>query len=150
MLDIPECEVKWALGSIAASKASGGDRILVELLQILKGDDVKVLYSICQQLWKTQQCPQAWERSVFIPISKEDNDKECSNNSTVAHISQSTTVMLKIFKARLQQYMNRELPDVQVGFTKGKGGRDQIAKICVVINKARFPGKHLLLLSCIH
>ena len=110
-------------------KAGGGDGILVELFQILKDDAVKVLHSICQQIWKTQQVPQDWKRSVFIPIPKKGNAKECSNYHTVALISQGSKVMLKILQARLQQYMNCELPDVQVGFTKGRGTRDQTANI---------------------
>ena len=114
--DILECEVKWALGSITMNKASGGDGIPAELLQILKDDAVKVLHSICQQIWKTQQWPQDWNRSVFIPIPKKGNAKECSNYCTVAFISHASKVMLKILQARLQQYMNHELPNVQAGF----------------------------------
>ena len=104
--DILECEVKWALGSITMSKASGGDRIPVELFQIPKDDTLKELHSICQQIWKTQQWPQDWKRSVFIPIPKKDNAKECSNHHTTALISHSSNAMLKILQARLQQYMN--------------------------------------------
>ena len=104
-----ECEVKWALGSITTNKASGGDRIPVEIFQILKGDAVKVLHSICQQIWKTQQLPQDWKRSVFIPIPKKGNAKECSNYCTIALISHASKVMLRILQARLQQYVNREL-----------------------------------------
>ena len=126
--DILECEVKWALGSITMNKASGGDGIPVELFQILKDDAVKVLHSICQQIWKTQQWPQDCKRSVFIPIPKKGNAKECSNYLTVALISHASKVMLKILQARLQQHVNRELPDVQAGFRKGRGTRDQIAK----------------------
>ena len=107
--DILESEAKWALESITTNKASGGDRIPVELFQILKDDAVKVLHSICQQIWKTQQWPQDWKRSVFIPIPKKGNAKECSNYRTVALISHASKVMLKILQARLQQYMNREL-----------------------------------------
>ena len=114
--DILECEVKWALGSITMNKASGGDGIPVELFQILKDDAVKVLHSICQQIWKTQQWSQDWKRSVFIPIPKKVNAKECSNYPTIALISHASKVMLKILQARLQQYMNQELPDVQAGF----------------------------------
>ena len=114
--DILECEVKWALESITMNKASGGDGIPVELFQILKDDAVKVVHSTCQQIWKTQQWPQDRRRSVFIPIPKKGNPKECSNNCTIALISHTSKVMLKILKARLQQYMNRELPDVQAGF----------------------------------
>ena len=116
--DILECEVKWALGSIATSKASGGDGIPVELFQILKDDAVKVLHSICQQIWKTQQWPQDWERSVFIAFPKKGNAKECSNYHTMALISHASKVMLKILQARLQQYVNHELPDIQAGFYK--------------------------------
>ena len=119
------------------NKASGGDEITVELFQILKDDAVKVLHSICQQIWKTQQCPQDLKRSIFIPISKKVNAKECSNYCTVALISQASKVMLKILQARLQQYMNRELPDVQAGFRKGRGTRDQIANVCWTIKNAR-------------
>ena len=105
--DTLECEVKWAWGSITMNKASGGDGIPVELFQILKDDAVKVLHSICQQIWKTQQWPQDWKRSVFIPIPKNGNTKECSNYRTFALISHASKVMLKILQARLQQYMNR-------------------------------------------
>ena len=109
--DILECKVKWALGSITMNKVSGGGGIPVELSQILKDDAVKVLHSICQQIWKTQQRPQDWKRSVFIPIPKKGNAKECSNYCTMALISHASKVMLKILQARLQQYVNRELPD---------------------------------------
>ena len=125
--DILECEVKWALGSITTNKASGGDGILVELFQILKDDAVKVLRSICQQIWKTQQWPQEWKRSVFIPIPKKGIAKECSNYRTIALISHASKVMLKILQARLPQYVNYEFPDVQAGFRKGRGTRDQVA-----------------------
>ena len=118
--DILECEVKWALESITANKASGGDGIPVELFQILKDDAVKVLYSICQQIWKTQQWLQDWKRSVFIPIPKKSNAKECSNYHTIALISHASKVMHKILQARLQQYMNHELPDVQAGLKKAE------------------------------
>ena len=129
------------------NKASGGDRIPVELFQILKDDALKVLHSICQQIWKTQQWPQDWKRSVFIPIPKNGNAKECSNYHTIALISHASKVMLKIPQARLQQYMNRELPDVQAGFRKGRGITDQIANIHWIIKKAReFQKKHLFLL----
>ena len=114
--DILECKVKWALGSITTNKASGGDGISVELFQILKDDAVKVPHSICQQIWKTQQWPQDWKRSVFIPIPKKGNAKECSNYHTIALISQASKLMLKILQARLQHYVNRELPNVQAGF----------------------------------
>ena len=129
-LDILECEIQWALESITMNKASGGDGIPVELFQILKDDAVKVLHSICQQIWRTQQWPQDWKRSVFIPIPKEGNAKEYSNYCTIALISHASKVMLKILQARLQQYVNRELPDGQAGFRKGKGTSDQIANIC--------------------
>ena len=117
--DILECEVKWALGTMTMNKASGGDGIPVELFQILKDDAVKVLHSICQQIWKTQQWPHDWKRSVFIPIPKKGNAKECSNYRTIALISHAGKVMLKILQARLQQYVNHELPDVQAEFRKG-------------------------------
>ena len=136
-LDILEYEVKWALGSITTNKASGGDRIPVELFQILKDDAVKVLHSICQQIWKTQQWPQDWKRSVFIPIPKKGNAKKCSKYCTIALISHTSKVMLKIFQARLQQYMNCELPDVQAGFRKGRWTRDQIANSHWIIKTAR-------------
>ena len=126
--DILECEVKWALESITTNKASGGDGIRVELFQILN-NAVKVLHSICQQIWKTQQWPQDCKRSVFIPIPKKDNAKECSHHLTIALISHTSKVMLKILQARLQECMNRELPDVQAGFRKGRETRDQIANI---------------------
>ena len=124
--DILELEVKWALGSITMNKASGGDGIPAELFQILKDDAVKVLHSICQQIWKTHQWPQDWKRSVFIPIPKKENAKECSNYCTIALISHASKVVLKILQARLQQYMNREL---QAGFRKGRGTSGQIANI---------------------
>ena len=135
--DILECKVKWALGNITMNKASGGDRIPDELFQILKDDAVKVLHSVCQQIWKTQQWPQDWKRSVFILIPEKGNDKECSNYCTIALISHASKVMLKILQARLQQYMNHGLPAVQAGFRKGRGARDQIANICWIIKKAR-------------
>ena len=113
-----ECEVKWALESITTNNASGGDAIPVELFQILKDDAVKVLHSICQQIWKTQQWPQDKKRSIFIPIQRKGKAKECSNCHTIALISHASKVMLKILQARLQQYVNHELPDVQAGFRK--------------------------------
>ena len=152
--DILECEVKWALGSITMNKASGHDGIAVELFQILKDDAVEVLHSICQQIWKTQQWPQDWKRSVFnpnfnsnfqfsiptfnsnfnwkrsVPIPKKGNAKECSDHFTIGLISHASKVMLKILQARLQQYVNHELPDFQAGFRKGRGTRDQITNIC--------------------
>ena len=132
-----ECEVKWALGSVTMNKASGGDGIPVELFQILKDDAGKGLHSICQQIWKTQQWPQDWKRSVFIPIPKRGNVKDCSNYHTIALISHASKVMLKILQARLQQYVDRELPDVQAGLRKGRGTRDQIANIRWIMEKAR-------------
>ena len=149
--DILECEVKWALESITMNKANGGDEIPDELFQILKDDAVKVLLSICQQIWKTQQWPQDLKRSVFTLIPKKDNAKEFSNYHTIALISDARKVMLKILQARLQQYMNRELPDVQAGLRKGRGTRYQIANICWIMESwicwsagsARVPEKHL-------
>ena len=135
--DILECEVKWGLGSITTNKASGGNGIPVELFQILKDDTVKVLHSICQQNWKTQQRPQDWKRSVFIPVPKKGSAKECSNYCTVVLILHASNVMLKILQARLPQYMNLELQDVQAGFRKDKGTRDQIANMRCIIKKAR-------------
>ena len=134
--DILECKVKRALGTITTNKASGGDGIPVELFQILN-DAVKVLHSVCLQIWKTQQWPQDWKRSVFIPIPKKGNAKECSNYRTIVLISHTSKIMLKILQARLQQYMNCELPDVQGGFRKDRGTRDQIANICWITEKAR-------------
>ena len=136
-----------ALESISTNKASGGDRIPVELFQILKDDAVKVLHLIGQQIWKTQQWPQDWKRSVFTLIPKKGNAKECSNYRTIELISHASKVMLKILQARLQQYVNHELPDVQAGFRKGRGTRDQIANIGWIMKKAReFQNKHLFLL----
>jgi len=135
--DILECEPKWALGSITTNKASGGDEIPIELFQIIKEDVVKVLHSICQQIWKTQQGLEDWKRSVFIPIPKKYNAKECSNYHTIVLISYATKIMLKILQARLQQDMNRELPDVQATSRKGRRTRDQIANIHWIIKKAR-------------
>ena len=129
------------------NKASGGDGIPVELFQILKDDAVKVLHSICQHVWKTQQWPQDWKWSVFIPIPKKGNAKECSNYHTIALISHCSKIMLKILQARLQQYVNRELPDVQAGFRKGRGTRDQIINTHWIMEKAtEFQKKHLFLL----
>ena len=144
--DILECEVKWALESITTNKASGGDGMPVELFQILNDDVVKVLHSICQQIWKTQQWPQDWQRSVFILIPKKGNAKECSNYRTIALISHASKVMLKILQPRLQQYVNCELPDVQAGFRKGRGNGDQIANIRWIMEKAREFQRHLFLL----
>ena len=134
--DILEGQVKWALASITANKASGGAGIPVELFQILKDDAVKVLHSICQQIWKTQQRPQDWKRAVFVPIPMKGNAKECSNHHTIALFSHTSKVMLKCLQARLQQYVNHEFPDVQGGFRKGRGTRDQIVNILWIINRA--------------
>ena len=134
--DILECEVKWALGSITTNKASGGDGIPVELFQILKDDSMKVLHSIRQQIWKTQQWPQDWKRSVFIPIPKKGNAKERSNYSTIALISHTSKVMLKSFQARLQQYVNVNFQMFKLDL-EDRGTRDQIAKICGFIEKPR-------------
>ena len=127
--DILECEVKWALESIATNKASGGDGIPVELFKILKDDAVKVLHSICQEILKTQQWPQDRKRSVFIPNPKKNNAKECPNYHTTALISHASKVMLKILQAKLQQHINWEFPDAQAGFRKDRGTRDQIGNI---------------------
>ena len=135
--DILECELKWDLESITTNKADGDDGIPVELFQILKDDAVKVLHSICQQIWKTQQWSQDWKMSVFITIPKKSNPKECSNYHTIALISHASKVMLKILQARLQQYVNHELLDVQAGFRKGRGTKDQIANIHWIIEKTR-------------
>ena len=145
--DILECEVKWALGSITMNKASGGDRIPAELFQILKEDALKVLHSVCQQIWKTLKWPQDWKRSIFIPVPKKGNVKECSNSCTIALITHASKVILKFLQARFQQYTNCELPDVQAWFRKGRGSRYQITSICWIIKNAReFQKKHLLLL----
>ena len=127
--DIPDCELKWALGSITTNKAGGGDGIPVELFQILKYDAVEVLHSICQQIGKTQQWPQDRKRSVFLPVLKKGNAKECARYCTIALISYVSKVMLKILQARLQQYVNHEFQDVQGRFRKSRRMRDQIANI---------------------
>ena len=134
-----ECEVKWALGLITMNKASGGDGIPVELYisQILRYDAMRVLHSICQQIWKTQQWPQDWKRSVFTLISKKCYAKECLNYHTIALISHTSKVMLKILQARLQQCMNCEHSDVQAGFRKSRGTRDQITNICRTVGKSK-------------
>ena len=141
--DILEYEVKWALGSITTNKTSGGDGIPVEPFQILKDDTVKVLHSICQKIWKAQQWPKDWKRSVFISILDKGNFKECSNYHSIALISHAKKVMLKILKARLQQYLNHELPDAPAGFRKGRRARDQIANIRWIVKKAREFQKHI-------
>ena len=135
--DILECEVKWALESIIMNRTNGGEGIPVELFQILKDDAVKVLHSICQQIWKTQQWPQDWKRSVFILVPKKGNAKECSNYCTIVLISYTSKVMLKILQARFQQYMNCEIPGVQTGFRKGRGNRDQVANIRWIMENVR-------------
>ena len=135
------------LRSITRNKASGGDEIPIELFHNLKDDTVKVLHSICQLIWKTQQWPQDWKKSIFTPIPKKDNAKECSNYRTIARISHAIRVILKILQSRLQQYVNHELPDVQAGYRKGRGIRDQIANIRWIMEKARkFHKKYLFLL----
>ena len=145
--DILECEIQLALGRITKNKASGGDGFPVELFQILKDDVFKVLHSICQQIWKPQEWPQDWKRSVFIPVPKKGNAKECSNYHTIALISHASKVMFKILQFRLQQYVNHELPDVQAGFRKGRGTRDQISNILWIIKtSSEFQKKHLFLL----
>ena len=131
--DILECEAKWALGSITTNKASGGDEIPVELFQTLKDDAIKVLHSVCQQIWKTQQWTQDWKMSVYILIPKKAMAKKCTNYHTIALISHASKEMLKILQVRLQQYVNHELPDIQAGFRKGRGTRDQIANSCWII-----------------
>ena len=149
--DILECNSKWALGSITINKASGGDGIPAELFQVPKDDAVKMPHSICQQIWKTRQWPQDWKTSVFISILKKGNTKECSNYHTIALISHTSKVMLKILQARLQQHVNQELPEVKAGFRQGRGFRDQIANICWIIEKAReLKKKYLLLLYWLH
>ena len=142
-LDILECKVKWALGSITMNKASETDGIPVGLFQILKDDPVKVEYSVCQQIWKTQHWLQNWKRSVFIPIPRKGNAKECSNYCIIALISHASKVMLKILQARLQQYVNHDLPDVQDGFGKGRRTRYQIVNIHWIIKKAQVFQKNI-------
>ena len=144
--DILECKVKWALGSITTNKTSEGDGIPVELFQILKDDAVTVLHSICQQIWKTQQWPQDWKTSVFFPIPKKGNAKECSNYCTIALISHSSKVMLKILQARLQQYLNYELPNIQAGFRKGRGTEITLPTSVASLKSKKVPEKLLLLL----
>ena len=129
--------VTWALGSITANQVSGGDGIPAGLFQFLNNDAVKMLNSICQPIWKTQQWPQDWKRSVFIPIPKKGDAKERSNYHTIVLISHVSKVMLKILQARLQQYMNWELPYIQAGFRKGRGNRDQTVSVCWIIDKAK-------------
>ena len=133
--------------SITRNKASGGDEIPIELFQILKDDAVKVLHSICKLIWKTQQCPRDWKKSDFTPIPKKGNAKECSNDHTIALISHGSPEILRILQSRIQQYVNHELPDVQAGYRKGRGIRDQIANLRWIIeNRKRVPETHLFLL----
>ena len=143
--DLLECEVKWPLGSITMNKASGGDGSPAVLFQILKDDAIKMLHSICQQIWKTQQWPQDQKRSIFIPIPKKGNTKECSIHQSIALISHATNIMLKIIQASFQHYVNRELPDVQPAFRKGSGTRDQIVNIFWIIEKSREFQKNIYL-----
>ena len=135
--DTLECEVKWALGSNTTNQTSGGDGIPAELFQILKYGAVKVLNSICQEIWKTQQWPQDWKRSAFILIAKKGNAKECSNHDRIALIAHTSKIILKILQARVQLYVNWEIPDVQAGFWRGKTIRNQIANIHWIMKKAR-------------
>ena len=148
--DTLECEVKWALGSITMNKARGGDGIPVELFQILKDDAGEVLHSICQQIWKTQQWPQDWKSSVFILIPKKGSAKECSNYCTIVLISHAGKVMLKILQARLKQYVNCELPDVQADLAKAEEQESNCQHLLDHWKSKRVPGKHLLLLSWLH
>ena len=142
--NILECKVKWALGSITMNKARGADGIPAELFKILKDDVLKVLHSICQQIWKTQQWTPDWKRSVFIPIPKKGNAKECSNYCTIELISHASKVMLKILRTRLQQHMNQEIPVVQAGYRKGRRTGGQIANIHWIIDKSKkMSEKHL-------
>ena len=144
--DILECKVKWVLGSISMNKARGGDGIPAELFQILKDDAVKVLHSIYQKIWKTEQWPKDRKRSVFIPIQKKGNAKECSKYHKIALISHASKVMLKILQAGLQQYMNQEIPDIQAGFIKGIENRSNCQHLLDHQKSKRVPEKHLLLL----
>ena len=144
--DILECEVKWASESITMNKASGGDVIPVELFQILKDDAVKVLHSICQQIWKTQQWPQDWERSIFIPVPKKGNAKECSYYRTSPLVSHASKVMLKILQARLQQYVNRELQMFKLDLEKAEEPEIKSPTSAGSSKQKRVPEKHLLLL----
>ena len=146
--DILECEVKWALGSITMNRAGEGDEIPADLFQVLKDDAVKVLHSICQQIWKSQQWPQDWKRSIFIPVPKKGNAKECSNYHTMALISRTSKVMLKILQARLQQYVNCEHPYIQAGFRKDRGNRSNCQHPLDHQKSKRAPEKHLLYWLC--
>ena len=148
--DILECEVKWALGSITTNKASGGDGIPVELFQILKDDAVKVLHSICQQIWKTQQWPQDWERSVFIPIPKKGNAKECSNYCTIALISHTSKIMLKILQSRLQQLWTVNFQMFKLVLEKAEEPEIKLPTFVGSSKSERVPEKHLLLVYWLH
>ena len=144
--DILECEVKWTLERAAVTKARGCDGIPVELFKTLKDDAIKMVHPICQQIWKTQQWLQDWKRLILIAIPKKGSTKEGANHQPVVLISHASKIMLKILHARLQHYVNQELPDVQADFRKGIGTRNQIANNCWIIEKARkFQKKHLLL-----
>ena len=143
--DILECKVKWALRRTAVSKASGCNEIPAELFKSLKEDDIKILHSLRQQIWKTQQWPQDWKRSILIPIPKKGSTKECSNHWTITLISHGSNLMLKILHARLQYYVNQELPDVQAGFRKVRETRDQMANIRWIIEKGREFQKNIYL-----
>ena len=144
--DILECEVKWALGSITMNKATGGDGIPVELFQILKDDAVQMLHPICQQVWKTQQWPQDWKRSAFIPIPKKGNAKECSNYCTIALISHASKVRLKILQTRLQQYMNRDSQMFKLVLEKAEEPEIKLPTSTGSLKKQEVPDKHLFLL----
>ena len=144
--DIPECEVRWALGSITTNKASGGDGIPVELFQILKDDAVNVLHSVCSKFGKLSSGHRTGKGPFSFQSQRKAMPKNCSNYYTIALISRASKVMLKILQASLQQYVNRELPDVQAGYRKGRGTRDQIDNIHWITEKARVPEKHLFLL----
>ena len=144
--DILECEVKWALGNITTNKASGGYGIPAELFQILKDDTVKVLHSICQQIWKTQWWPQDWKRSVFSPIPRRGNAKECFNYHTIVLISHASKAMHNILQTRLQQYINQELPEVQAGFRIGRKPEIKLQHLLDHRKSKRIPKNHLHLL----
>ncbi|CAH2324286.1 Hypothetical predicted protein [Pelobates cultripes] len=143
--EILESEVRWALGCLSDNKAAGVDKIPIELFTILQDDAMRILLALCQQIWKTQQWPKNWKRSVYIPIPKKGNAKECFNYRTIALISHANKVMLKILQARLKQYMDQELPDVQAGFCRGRGTRDQIANVRWIKDKAREFQKNIYL-----
>ena len=143
--NVLESRLKWALESTVVNKTSGYDRIPVELLKTLKDDAIKVLHSVCHLIWKIQQWPQDWKRSIFIPVPKKGSTTECANHRTIALLSDASKVMLKILHARLQRYANQELPDVQAGFRKGRGTRDQTANIRLIIEKAREFHKNIYL-----